>query len=53
MSENYRYYRAKTAQRPGRSTVTLQMQRNLDELFETIRRCEAAWALEDRIEKSR
>lgn len=52
MSENYRSYAQKmTERRAARDRGPLRGQ--LDELMRVVRRCEAMWALEDRIERSR
>jgi hypothetical protein len=51
MSENYRCYKAKMEAR--RRSMSLSITLQLHELLETVARCEAMWALEDRIEKSR
>lgn len=53
MSDNYRMYPLKIAERRESQAVSAELQRHLDEIVETIRRCEAMWALEERIEKSR
>jgi hypothetical protein len=51
MSENCRYYRDKMeAKRLARSAGPLSEQ--LANLMAVVRRCEAIWALEDRIERS-
>lgn len=52
MSENYRFYEAKMEAK-RRSTGGSVLTSQLYELLETVARCEATWALEDRIEKSR
>lgn len=52
MSDNYRFYKAKMAERRARvglPALTLQ----LHELLRAVARCEAMWSLEDRIERSR
>jgi hypothetical protein len=52
MSDNYRLYAQKmTERRTARDRGPLRGQ--LDELMRVVRRCEAMWALEDRIERSR
>jgi hypothetical protein len=52
MSDNYRLYAQKmTERRTVRDRGPLRGQ--LDELMRVVRRCEAMWALEDRIERSR
>lgn len=50
MSENYRFYRERTRGQKRRAAVRLDLQ--LEELMEVVRRCEAMWALEDRVERS-
>jgi hypothetical protein len=51
MSENCRYYRDKIeARRQARAAGPLGDQ--LTELMAVVKRCEAIWALEDRIERS-
>jgi hypothetical protein len=52
MSPNYRYYAAKMAERRARR-LNPELERNLSELFSVVRHCEAIWALEERIERSR
>ena len=52
MSENYRFYKAKMEAK-RRSMCVSGLTQQLDELLETVTRCEAMWSLEDRIEKSR
>ena len=50
MSHNYRFYAQKVAEaREIRSNGPLRKQ--LDELFETVRWCEAIWRIEDRIDR--
>lgn len=54
MSENYRFYVAKMNERRARRRSAAEpLQLQLAELFSTIARCEAMWALEERIEKRR
>lgn len=50
MSENCRYYRAKMAAKRWHGSERLREQ--LWELMQVVRRCEAIWTLEDRIERS-
>lgn len=52
MSDNYRFYATKMSERRTRFTPPA-LKRDLEELFNVVRRCEAMWNLEDRIEKSR
>ena len=50
MSHNYRFYAQKVAEaREIRSNGPLRKQ--LEELFETVRWCEAIWRIEDRIDR--
>jgi hypothetical protein len=52
MSNNYRFYAQKMAERlatPTRGPLRGQ----LEELLQVVRRCEAMWALEDRVERAR
>lgn len=50
MSDNYRFYTDKTASSRSRGhEVPLAGQ--LQDLFETVRWCEAMWALEDRLDR--
>ena len=52
MSENYKYYAQKLAERQAaRNQGPLRNQ--LEDLLRVVQRCEAMWALEDRIERSR
>ena len=52
MSDNYKLYAQKMADsRESRNRGPLRWQ--LVELMRVVRRCEAMWALEDRIERSR
>jgi hypothetical protein len=52
MSENYRYYAQKLVERRAtQSTGSLRGQ--LYDLLRVVKRCEAMWALEDRIERAR
>jgi hypothetical protein len=53
MSENYRFYVAKMAERRAQLVSSQVLRAQLDELFFLVHRCEAMWALEDRIEKQR
>jgi hypothetical protein len=54
MSENYRFYATKMAQRRLRlMNSSPELQRRLEELLSVVEQCETMWALEDRIEKSR
>ena len=52
MSENYRYYAAKMAQRRARQ-VNPALRDQLTELLAVVMRCEAMWALEERISRDR
>ncbi len=52
MSENYKHYIQKLAEhRETKNRSPLQAQ--LEELLRVVKRCEATWALEDRIERAR
>ena len=52
MSDNYKFYAQKMAdRRESRTRGPLRWQ--LVELMRVVQGCEAMWALEDRIEKSR
>ncbi len=52
MSDNYKFYAQKIAdRREARNRGPLRWQ--LVELMQVVRRCEAMWTLEDRIERSR
>jgi hypothetical protein len=54
MSENCRFYKEKMAeQRAAQRARPASLRPLLEELLATVARCEAMWALEDRIEKSR
>jgi hypothetical protein len=53
MSDNYHQYPVKIAERRERRAVSAELERHVSEIVETIRRCEAMWALEERIEKGR
>ena len=52
MSNNYRFYAQKLAER--RATANRgPLRGQLEELLRVVRRCEAMWALEERIERAR
>ena len=52
MSDNYKFYAQKMADhRESRNQAPLRWQ--LVELLRVVQRCEAMWALEDRVERSR
>ena len=52
MSDNYKFYTQKMAdRREARNRGPLRWQ--LEELRQVVQRCEAMWALEERIERSR
>jgi len=53
MSDNYRFYVMKMAERRLRLAESAGLRQQLFELFEAVARYEAIWALEIRIEKSR
>jgi len=52
MSENYKYYAQKLAEREATRNQG-PLRRQLEDLLRAVQRCEAMWALEDRIERSR
>lgn len=52
MSDNYRFYAMKMSERRTRFTPPA-LRRDLEDLFNVVRRCEAMWKLENRIERSR
>ena len=51
MSDNFRFYAEKMAERRARPQISESLLRQLDEIFRLIRHCEAIWAVEERIEK--
>lgn len=51
MSENYKYYTRKLAEREAARNQG-PLQRQLRDLLRVVKRCEAMWALEDRIERA-
>jgi hypothetical protein len=53
MSENYRFYVVKMAERRARLVGSGRLRWQLEEIFCVVQRCEAMWMLEDRIEKQR
>lgn len=53
MSENYRFYVIKMAERRTLLVPSSELCAQLNEILAVVARCEAMWALEDRIEKSR
>jgi hypothetical protein len=53
MSNNYRLYPLKDIQRQvTRKLDRSPLREQLDELMEVVQRCEAMWAIEERIEGS-
>jgi hypothetical protein len=51
MSDNYKFYAQKMAdRRESRDRGPLRAQ--LEELLRAVKRCEAMWALEERVERS-
>jgi hypothetical protein len=52
MSENYRYYATKIAERRARH-ISPALDRDLRELLTVVRKCEAIWTLEERIDRAR
>ena len=53
MSENDRLYRRMLEARRAKPADSSDLRSNLADILETVRRCEAMWALEERIEKGR
>jgi len=53
MSENYRMYEKKMAERRAAREAGGPLSSQLEAMFEVVRRCEAMWALEDRISGGR
>ena len=52
MSENYRLYPQKqTEARTSRRQTDGSLERQLTELFDTVRWCERVWAIEERIDR--
>lgn len=51
MSENYKYYAQKLAEREATRNQG-PLRRQLEDLLRVVKRCEAMWALEDRIERA-
>ena len=52
MSENYRFYAEKIKEhRAAAATASPELTDQLADLFLAVRRCEAMWALEERIER--
>jgi hypothetical protein len=49
MSDNYRHYPQKMAELRETREANRPLRRQVEELFEVVRDCEARWALEDRI----
>jgi hypothetical protein len=53
MSDNYRFYAQKVSeQRAARRSAEPSLRHQLEELLDVVVRCEAIWAIEDRIERS-
>ena len=52
MSENYKWYIEKVAEVREARIANRPLRHELEELFEVVRKCEAMWALEDRIERA-
>jgi len=53
MSENCRFYVSKMNERRAWLRATAPLRQQLAELLGTVARCEAMWALEDRVEGRR
>jgi hypothetical protein len=53
MSENFRFYKLKTAELRAYRAGSPELRRQMTELVATVARCEAMWALEERNEKNR
>ena len=51
MSENYRFYLEKMAQRRQSRQADRPLRAHLEEILGVVRECEARWALEDRIDR--
>jgi len=51
MSENYRFYLQKMAQRRQGRQADRPLRAHLGEILGVVRECEARWALEDRIDR--
>lgn len=55
MSENYRFYEQKMAQKMDETRVDRPIDRplrdQLEEILDVVRYCEAMWALEDRMDR--
>ena len=49
MSENYRFYLQKTAERRDGRQANRPLRAQFEEILSVVRECEARWALEDRI----
>lgn len=52
MSANYRYYAEKVAEARRARSDHHSLQSEIEELFRVVRKCEAMWALEGRIERA-
>jgi len=49
VSENYKFYVRKMAERQAGRTAERPLRNDLKELLEFVQECESRWALEDRI----
>jgi hypothetical protein len=49
MSDNYGLYTQKMAERRAAREASRPLRRQIQEVFDVVRECEARWALEDRI----
>lgn len=51
MSENYRFYIQKMAEKHVTRPLNRPLRMQLEDILEVVRECEARWALEDRIDR--
>jgi hypothetical protein len=51
MSDNYRLYASKVAETRTRKTTDRPLQKQLADIYATVRWCEKVWAIEDRIDR--
>jgi hypothetical protein len=51
VSENYKFYERKMAERRVSRPLNRPLQNQLEEILAVVRQCEATWALEDRIDR--
>ena len=52
MSEHYRLYVKKVAEVRAARAANGSLRHQLEELLQVVRKCEAIWAIEERIERS-